>query len=149
MLFSDARNRPVMTTDTAETVGMVSGFIVDPALAKVIALRLRKSGGSGDTLHWDDLTAFGPDAVTVPSVAAIVDPRGRAAELDAKRSELVGKRVLTDAGDDIGTVSDVDFEPGSGSVIALVTQAGPVHGSRLIGCGSYAVIVRYTSERYV
>lgn len=141
MLFSEAKGRRVIATDTASTVGTVDGFLVDPSVARVLALRLKKTSGSGDTLHWEDLTAFGADHVTAPAADVITDARGRAAELDAKAAELVGKRILTDAGDEAGTVSDVDFNPDNGAVVSLITSNGTVYGSRLIGCGSYAVVI--------
>jgi sporulation protein YlmC with PRC-barrel domain len=142
MLFSEAVGRTVLSTGTAETVGTVAGFLVDPATAQVVAIRLRKTSGSGDTLHWPDLTSFGTDNVTVPSADAITNATGTAADLDTKNAELLGKRLLTDAGNEIGTVDDIDFDPASGAVISLQTRNGPVYGDRLIGCGSYAVIVR-------
>ena len=79
--FSEVAKRPVMSTDAARTVGIVTGFVIDPDSKRVIALRLTKTPASGDTLHWEDLTAFGPDAITVPSDAVIVAARGPAAEL--------------------------------------------------------------------
>ncbi|MEV6527332.1 PRC-barrel domain-containing protein [Longispora sp. NPDC051575] len=133
-----------MTTDTASTIGKLSALIVDPTIGQVLALRLRKTTGPGDTLHWEDLTAFGPDAVTIPTAAAVTSARDRAAELDDKAAELIGKRVLTDTGNDLGAVADIDFDPASGTIISLVTPGGPVYGDRLRGCGSYAVIVTDT-----
>jgi hypothetical protein len=38
MLFSDATGRTVLSTGTAETVGTVAGFIVDPVTAQIVAL---------------------------------------------------------------------------------------------------------------
>ncbi len=35
----------------------------------------------------------------------------------------------------------MDFDPVSGAVLALVTPTGSIPGNRLVGCGSYAVIV--------
>jgi sporulation protein YlmC with PRC-barrel domain len=142
MLFSEAVGRRVLSTGTAETVGTVAGFVVDPATAQVVAIRLKKTHGSGNTLHWPDLASFGADDVTVPSADAITSASGTAADLDTKNAELLGKRLLTDAGTEIGTVDDIDFDPASGAVISLQTPNGPVNGDRLIGCGSYAVIVR-------
>lgn len=141
MLFSEATGHPVMGTDTARTVGTVDRFLVDPVTPGVVALLLRKTESAGDTLHWEDLTAFGADAVTVTSAEAITAARGRAAELAGKSSELVGKRLLTDAGAEIGTVTDVDFNPANGALVSLITSAGPVYSNRLIGCGSYAAVV--------
>lgn len=140
MLFSEAEGRQVLSTGTAATVGTVEGFLVDPASARVVAVRL-KSPGNGDTLHWRDVTSFGADLVTISSADVIVAASGQAAELDTKAARLPGKRILTDGGVELGTVRDVEFNPDNGSVIAIVTAAGPVSGERLLGCGSYAVVV--------
>lgn len=140
--FSEVAKRPVMSTDAARTVGVVTGFVIDPDSKRVIALRLTKTSASGDTLHWEDLTAFGPDAITVPSDAVIVAARGPAAELRGNDADVMGKRLLTDAGTELGTVVDIDFDPETGAVQYLISADDRIAGSRLLGCGSYAVIVR-------
>ena len=140
--FSEVAKRPVMSTDAARTLGIVTGFVIDPDSKRVIALRLTKTPASGDTLHWEDLTAFGPDAITVPSDAVIVAARGPAAELRGNDADVMGKRLLTDAGTELGTVVDVDFDPETGAVQYLISADDRIAGSRLLGCGSYAVIVR-------
>ena len=144
MLFSDATGRTVLSTGTAETVGTVAGFLVDPVTAQIVALRLKKTHGSGNTVPWTDLTSFGADNVTVTSADVITEATGTVKDLDSKAGQLLGKRLLTDAGTDIGTVNDIEFDPASGAVISLKTSNGPVYGDRLIGCGSYAVIVKDT-----
>ncbi len=140
--FSEALKRPVMTTSGARSVGTVSGLVVDPVSRRVLALRLAKTPGSGDTVLWDDLTAFGPDAVTLPTGARVSEAQGRVAELAGKDSELVGKRLLTDGGTELGKVDDVDFDPGTGSITYLISADDRIAGDRLIGCGGYAVVVR-------
>ena len=142
MLFSEATGRTVLSTGTAETVGTVAGFLVDPVTAQVVAVKLKKTHGGGDTVHWPDLASFGTDNVTVTSADVITKATGRAKDLDSKAGEMLGKRLLTAAGTDIGTVDDIDFDPASGAVICLQTGNGPVYGDRLIGCGSYAVIIK-------
>lgn len=142
MLFSEATGRTVLSTGNAETVGTVSGFLVDPVTAQVVAVRLKKTHGAGDTVHWPDLTSFGIDNVTVASADVIGKATGVAADLDTKKAELVGKRLLTDAGSEVGAVDDIDFDPSSGAVVSLLTSDGPVYADRLIGCGSYAVVVK-------
>ncbi len=141
MLFSVARSHKVMSTQSATTVAKVAGFIVDPAGPRVLALRLAKTHGNGDTLHWEDLVGFGPDAVTVAGEDALTTARGRAAELSGKQFELLGKRVLDDRGDEVGQVQDLDFDPETGAITTVLTSQGPIEGDRLIGCGSYAVVV--------
>ncbi|GIF01860.1 PRC-barrel domain-containing protein [Paractinoplanes rishiriensis] len=144
MLFSEATGRTVISTSTAETVGTVAGLLIDAATARIVAVQLKKTSGNGDTLHWPDLTSFGADRVTVPNADVVTTATGTAADLGTKSTELLGKRLLTDAGTEIGTVDDIDFDPASGVVIALRTRDGAVDGDRLIGCGSYAVIVKHS-----
>ncbi|MEP7192664.1 MAG: hypothetical protein ABI903_07345 [Actinomycetota bacterium] len=139
--FSEATGRPVISTESASTVGVIAGFIIGLTSKRIVALRLSKTNVEGDTLHWEDLTAFGPDAVTVPSEAVIVPAREPASELSLEEADVVGKRLLSDAGAELGMVEDVEFDPATGALQNLVSAADRVAGDRLIACGSYAVIV--------
>jgi len=142
MRFSEASGRKVVSTTTAETVGKVDRFVVDVSGPRVVALELKKTE-SGNTLRWSDVTAFGGDAVTVESAEKITDGGEDIAPLLGKGNQVLGKRVLTTNGDEIGEVSDVDFEAGSGTVISLLLDHGAeIAGTRLVGVGSYAVVVR-------
>ncbi len=140
MLFSEARGHKVVSTRTADTVGRVKDFVVDPATRRVVALEVRKSA-EGDTLLWADLGAFGADAVTVAEASSIGAAGDDIAALTGKDHRLVGKRVLSSVGDELGTVSDVEFDHESGAVTALVLGSASVVGARLVGVGSYAVVV--------
>jgi sporulation protein YlmC with PRC-barrel domain len=142
MLFSDARNRKVVASSDAATVGKVARFVVDPALRRVVALELKKTD-DGDLLLWSDITAFGSDAVTVSDAGRIGDGTPETKELAAKHRRVLGKRLLTTAGDELGRVDDVAFDPESGALSSLVPDRGPeVSAARLVGVGSYAVVVR-------
>jgi sporulation protein YlmC with PRC-barrel domain len=141
MRFSEATGRQVVSTSTAKTVGVIDEFIVDARRRAVVAISLKKTEG-GDTLLWTDIAAFGADAVTVTSVAKIVDAAPAIVALSGKESRLVGKRVLTADGDDIGTVDDVEFDADTGTITSLLLAGGDVAGARLVGVGSYAVVVR-------
>ena len=141
MRFSEAAGRQVVSTSAADTVGRVDEFVVDPRRRAVVALSLKRTDG-GDTLLWTDIVAFGADAVTVTGAEKIVDAAPAIVALSGKEHRLVGKRVLTVAGDDIGTVDDVEFDADTGTITSLLLPAGDVAGARLIGVGSYAVVVR-------
>ena len=56
--------------------------------------------------------------------------------------DLLGKRVLTDVGDDLGPVDDVEFDPTDGLIQALTLEGQQVSSDRLLGIGAYAVVVR-------
>lgn len=142
MLFSQARKRNVVNTTTATRVARVDSFVVLPGPARVALLRLGKVSGAGTLLAWEDLQGFGPDAVTV-ATDAVIRPARDALEQRAEDNdlEIMGKRVLTERGMELGPVTDVDFDPETGAVTSLITKIETIAGQRLIGLGGYAVVV--------
>lgn len=145
MRFSEAHGRKVVSTSTADTVGKVEQFVVDAPAGKVAGVTLKKTRAGGDLLPWGNIAAFGVDAVTVKDEAAVVIAEGRAKDLQDKRFAVLGKRVLTQAGVEVGVVKDVDFDPADGTVRALLTDREELGGDRLVDVGSYAVIVTAVS----
>lgn len=142
MLFSQARKHDVVNTATATRVARVDGFVVLPGPARVALLRLGKVRGAGTLLAWEDVQGFGPDAVTVTDEAAMRPARDALEQrAEDKDLEILGKRVLTEHGTDLGTVADVDFDPATGAVTTLITNTETISGERLIGLGGYAVVV--------
>lgn len=142
MRFSEAKNRRVISTSEAETVGRVRDLIVDPRSRTIVALALRKTGGDGDILPWVEMKSFGQDAITVHGPERIVKAEGELAVLADKNHRVLGKRVLTDRGDEMGAVSDIEFDPESGAVRALLLGKDEISGERLHAIGTYAVIVQ-------
>jgi uncharacterized protein YrrD len=107
-----------------------------------VGIELKKTQ-DGDTLRWSDITAFGADAVTVTGPDKIGDGGESLRALAGKPHRVLGKRLLTSTGDELGKVADVDFDPASGALAALhVDDDSVVDASRLLGIGSYAVVVR-------
>jgi sporulation protein YlmC with PRC-barrel domain len=139
--WSQLKGRKVVSTATAERVGKVKGFVLDPATRSVVALVLKKTD-AGSVVHWGDLLAVGSDAVTVADAAVVVDPDEALSALGGKRGAVLKKVVLDDAGQALGTVTDLDLDPETGAVRELVLDERTVTGERLLGVGSYAVVVR-------
>ncbi|HVL93803.1 MAG TPA: PRC-barrel domain-containing protein, partial [Acidimicrobiales bacterium] len=71
------------------------------------------------------------------AAAALVQRRRRAGGVD-----LPGRRVLTERGRELGAVADVEFDPATGAVTAVLVGQTTVAGDRLIGLGSYALVVK-------
>ncbi|MFH9729239.1 PRC-barrel domain-containing protein [Streptomyces sp. NPDC017260] len=133
MLFSEVRGLPVVPP--AGPIGTVTSLTVDIASGAVSHVRLRGSRpGRTSVLSWDSVLAAGPGAVRVRSAAApdTVPPH----------HDLLGRRVLTEAGTARGTVLDVAFDPETGRVLAVFTTRGEVPCDRLLGLGDYALVVR-------
>jgi sporulation protein YlmC with PRC-barrel domain len=143
--FSDIDGNPVMNTASALTVGRVGALVVDPQARRVVALGVKKSKGPGDTLLWDGIKSIGPDAVTVDSDQRLAEPPKELEDRLALDVRLIGHRVLDDHGHELGRVRDVEFDPSNGSVVTLMLKDAYVDGDRLLGIGSYAVVVRAVS----
>ena len=89
----------------------------------MIALALKKTDG-GDTLPWSNIVGFGADAVTVSDADQIGDASRQVDALSGKDRALLGKRVLSTSGDELGKVDDVEFDPASGRVTTLLGPTG-------------------------
>jgi sporulation protein YlmC with PRC-barrel domain len=142
MKFSEAAGRKVVSTSTAETVGRIADYIIDPRQKTLAAIVLKKTSGKEDTIPWDSVDAFGDDAVMIKHEDVLVVPSGRLAELLDKSFREHGKLVLSSAGVDLGKVDDVEFDPKTGALTALVLTDTSIDGKRLLAAGSYAVIVQ-------
>jgi sporulation protein YlmC with PRC-barrel domain len=142
MRFSEGEGRKVVSTSTAQTIGKVTDYIIDPKEKAVAGVILKKTSGKEDTIPWENVDAFGEDAVMVKREDVLVVPSGRLAELTDKKFKQHGKLVLSAAGVNLGKVDDVEFDPTTGAVTALVLDGTTIDGRRLLAAGSYAVIVQ-------
>ena len=138
-----ALGHPVVATGTAEQLGQTSGIAVDPATSRIVAVHVGGSKGSARFVPWEQVSSFGADAVMVEDAGVVRETTGpfeqRVADGDG---ELLAKRVLTDGGDDLGTVDDVDFDPADGRLESLHVGGESIDAERLLGIGAYAVVVR-------
>jgi uncharacterized protein YrrD len=143
MRFTDIHGRKVVNLEDAETLGRVDSYVVDPTRHAVVALRLSKVKGDACFLSWADLHALGADAVTVSDAARLRRAANEAEERAAsKELQVIGKLVLSESGTVLGTGEDVEVDGESGTIVAVdLGEAGTVAGDRIIGLGSYALVV--------
>ena len=144
--FAAAGGRKVVSRTSAEELGAVTHIVVDVKERKITSLVVGK-GRKAVLVDWDQVSGFGPDAVLVADDSAVHRPRDdhESAAADGKL-ELVGKRVLSDMGDDLGEVSDVVFDPTSGAIETLVIGERETPATTVLGAGSYAVVVKAPAE---
>lgn len=140
MLYRDLKGTKAVSTSTADTVGKVSGFMLDPATRSLVALEFKKTD-SGRYTPWSDLKAVGGDAVTVADDSVITEGNAQIDALADKDHSVIKKRVLATSGDELGKVKDIDFDPETGALNFLVVDKTQVAASRLRGVGSWAVVV--------
>jgi sporulation protein YlmC with PRC-barrel domain len=137
MLFTEVRGLPVVPPGGAGPLGTVTSLTVDIASGAVSHVRLRGGRFRRETaLSWDTVHAIGPAGVRVRSASPT--------DTVPPRHDLLGRRVLTDAGTEHGTVLDAAFDPVTGHVLAVFTTRGEVPADHLLGLGDHALVIRPT-----
>jgi uncharacterized protein YrrD len=133
---------PLIALDTAEPVGNASGFVIDPATRRIAAVHVGGKKHSARFVSWEDITSFGTDAVMVANEGVVHDS---STPLEARMAEgatdVLDKRTLTEVGDDIGEVTDVEFDAADGRIEQLRVADHWIGRDDLLGIGTYAVVV--------
>ncbi|GAA3506218.1 hypothetical protein GCM10019016_133330 [Streptomyces prasinosporus] len=135
MLFSRVRGLPVLAPGHGGRLGTVRALTVDAASGRVTHVRVRRGWPRGETvIALGAVDAVGPDGLVVRA------PGGRPPRTPHR--DLLGSRVLTECGEERGTVLDAAFDPADGRIEAVLTTSGEVPASRLLGLGDHALVVR-------
>lgn len=144
--FAAASGRKVVSRASAEELGKLAHVVVDVQHRQVASLVVGK-GRKALLVAWENVSGFGPDAVMLADESALYEPRDddEQAAADGKL-ELVGKRALSDMGNDLGVVSDVVFDPATGAVETIVLADREEPSASLLGAGSFAVIIRAPAD---
>ncbi len=144
MRWKTALGREVVDTSTAESTGSLDGMVADPTASRITALIV------GDQIvTWEDAGGIGTDAVTVSGAGLFRDPESdlEHAAIDGP-GDPIGRAVLTEQGFALGKVGDIEFDAESGAIHHLLVDDAEIAGSRLIGIGSYAVVVSGERTEY-
>ncbi len=136
--LSEVAGTKVMSRTSAQKIGKVERVLFDVPPRRVVAVQI----GRDEVVDWEAVTGMGSDAVVVEGeeqVRAAGDAREEralAGDFDCK-----GKRVLSDHGNEMGTVGELELDEASGALVAIETSEGRVEANRLHAIGSYCVVV--------
>ncbi len=140
--MSAALGRRVVAADTAEDIGEVKAFVLDRSGRRITQLHVAGRKRSPKLVNFSDLTAFGADAVIVASQRAVTDSvEERADDMVRGHVVAIGVRVLDTEGFEHGTVTDIEFDPSDGTVLAAVGDDTHWPGDTIRALGSYALII--------
>jgi sporulation protein YlmC with PRC-barrel domain len=139
--FRGSSGRKVISRASAKHLGDVSHLLIDPEQRNVAAVVIGH-GRKVQLVDWAQLIGFGPDAVVVADEGALRPP-GDQRERDAVEGklELVGKRAISELGNELGKVDDVTFDVDSGALRDLLIGDRRLPAGSLLGSGSYAVVL--------
>ena len=144
--FRRSAGRKVLSRASAKELGAVNHLLVDAQQRQIAAVVIGR-GKKAQMVEWDHLSGFGPDAVMVIDEGALrppADDRERAAA--AGRLELVGKRALSERGNELGRLDDVTFDADTGALEDLLIGDRRVPAESLLGIGSYAAVLDESQE---
>ncbi|WP_328656092.1 PRC-barrel domain-containing protein [Streptomyces sp. NBC_00334] len=112
--------RPVVTLG-GDAVAHVKDTVCDAAAGRITGFTLTGrgllSGPLKEGLPWSGVYALGHDAVMIRDGRGLVSAAAMTAHQQNLRARVLGARVLTEAGAEIGTVLDVVVEGGTGGRI--------------------------------
>ena len=139
--FRAAEGRKVVSRATAETVGVLRHLIIDAAGHQIVGLVVKEKRRSL-LVDWEHVNGFGVDAVMVESEAVLRAPADDREHAAVKGTlDLVGKRALSEMGNERGSIVDVEFDPGSGVLGSVLIGDDRVPATVLLGVGSYAAVL--------
>ncbi|MDQ0402053.1 PRC-barrel domain-containing protein [Streptomyces sp. NBC_01723] len=119
--------RPVVTLG-GDAVAHVKDTVCDAAASRITGFTLTGrgllSGPLKDGLPWAAVSSLGHDAVMIRDRRGLVNAAAMTARQQPLRARLLGARVLTEAGAEVGTVLDVVVEGGTaGRVVGFRVAA--------------------------
>jgi uncharacterized protein YrrD len=144
--FKRSARRKVVSRSSAQELGAVSHLLVDAQLGRIAAVVIGR-GKKAQLVEWAHVSGFGQDAVMVVDEGALrlpADDRERAAG-DGKL-ELLGKRALSERGNELGQIDDVTFDADTGALEELLIGDRRIPAGSLLGSGSYAVVLSGSAE---
>jgi uncharacterized protein YrrD len=134
----------VVSRTTAETLGELRHMVVDTSRRHVAAIVVNKGKGKRHAflVDWEHVSGFGPDAVMVESEDTLRPPTDDQEQAAADgKLELVGKRALSEKGNEHGPIADVEFDPDSGNIGSVLVGEERIPATDLLAVGSYAAIL--------
>ncbi len=139
--YRQIQGRKVVSRASAHELGSASDLLFDVREGSVTGLVVG-SGRKARIVDWANVSGFGPDAVMVGDDADAREPVGEREEKACSgKLGLVGSRVLSEKGNELGTFDDIVFDPADGRVLGLVVGDREMPAGALLGAGSYAAVV--------
>lgn len=128
MRAGEITGRPVVTIDGGEDVAEVKDVVFSHDNGFLVGFTLNRRGWLGgprkEVLAWDDVRGLGPDAVMVADLDALRPPDAEQGFGNEGGDNVVGGRVITDSGNELGEVTDLVLEVDAGQARVVGYEIG-------------------------
>jgi len=140
--FRQSQGRKVVSRATAEALGELNHMVVDSSRRHVTAVVVGEGKKHAFLVDWEHVSGFGPDAVMVESKETLRSPADDQEQAAVEgKLELVGKRALSERGNEKGSITDVEFDPESGDIGSVLVGEERIPATNILGLGSYAAVL--------
>jgi uncharacterized protein YrrD len=142
--LSEMIGKPVVSTDSGDKMGTITDALLDASAATVLGLVIRHGLIPKDeVLPLADVQRVGRDAVLARTEEHLMGSRDwRKGEVEVTRSsEVMGRRVVTAAGEQLGAVSDILIDEQTGHFGGLEVQSRSLGGLR-----SHRIVLPATAQ---
>jgi sporulation protein YlmC with PRC-barrel domain len=144
--FRRSIGRKVVSRASAKELGVVDHLLVDAERRRVAAVIIGRAK-KAELVDWAEISGFGPDAVMIGDEGSLRPPRDEREQAAVEGTlDLVGKRALTERGNELGKLDDVTFDADTGALQDLVIGDRCIPAGALLGAGSYAAVLDGSSE---
>jgi sporulation protein YlmC with PRC-barrel domain len=135
----------VVQPDGLGMVGSLQRLLLDPGRSTVIAAQLERPEGGDVIMDWAHVANVTNDSVVVHA-GQVTRPADSEQEqrLIAGQLELLGKTVLTQEGDSLGELEDLELDEISGRLVRIHAADHAVPVDRLVALGPDALIIATT-----
>lgn len=120
----------VLSFADGRAIDTVKDLVLSGQHEAVLALLVDEGGllSESRVVSLDAVRSFGRDAVVINDAGGVVkasaDPEVK--EILNRNEQLLGKKVVTDTGDGLGSISDMYFEEGTGRILGFEVSGGMV-----------------------
>jgi uncharacterized protein YrrD len=128
--------KPVVSASTGDVLADVKDVIYSAGEGRLLGFSLNKrgflAGPAKDVLPWAQVSAVGRDAVMVDGPESLVGPKDARPEVGspAPNRNVIGNAVMSDAGQELGKVTDLVVDTDHGDVIGYELGGSVVEGLR-------------------
>lgn len=153
----------VVTLETGKEVTKIEDVVYDPRDNMVKALVIDEGGWFSDAkvILFEDIKSIGEDAVIIESeerVRTASEVSSRVANIAREEQNLTKTKIITEEGDELGSVSDIIFDSKTGKVEEFEVSQGAqnlasgkktIRVNNIITVGEDATIVSGVSKQVV
>ena len=124
----DVVGLPAYAEATGAEVGRVAEVLCSREAAHVIGLLLEPRGRRRRVVPFEEVATIGCSAVMLKNPVVLPTGEGpRLREVRRRTAEVVGRRVLSADGQEVGVIDDLVFDGETGRVLGFLVSGGLIH----------------------